>query len=33
MAKVYIDAGHGGGDPGAVKYVVERDVNLVMAQA
>lgn len=33
MAKVYIDAGHGGSDPGAVKYVVERDVNLVMAQA
>lgn len=33
MAKVYIDAGHGGSDPGAVKYVVERDVNLVMALA
>lgn len=33
MAKVYIDAGHGGSDPGAVKYVVERDVNLVMAMA
>lgn len=31
--KVYIDAGHGGSDPGAVKYVVERDVNLVMALA
>lgn len=33
MAKVYIDAGHGGSDPGAVKYIVERDVNLVMALA
>lgn len=33
MAKVYIDAGHGGNDPGAVKFVVERDVNLVMALA
>ena len=31
--KVYIDAGHGGSDVGAVKYVVERDVNLVMALA
>lgn len=33
MAKVYIDAGHGGSDPGAVKCIVERDVNLVMALA
>lgn len=33
MAKVYIDAGHGGSDPGAVKYLNERDVNLVMALA
>ena len=33
MAKVYIDPGHGGSDPGAVKYIVERDVNLVMALA
>lgn len=33
MTKVYIDAGHGGSDPGAVKYVKERDVNLVMALA
>ena len=33
MARVYIDAGHGGSDPGAVKYIVERDVNLVMALA
>lgn len=33
MTKVYVDAGHGGSDPGAVKYVVERDVNLVIAKA
>lgn len=33
MARVYIDAGHGGSDSGAVKYIVERDVNLVMALA
>lgn len=33
MAKVYIDPGHGGSDPGAVKYIVERDVNLVIALA
>ena len=33
MARVYIDAGHGGSDPGAVKYIVERDVNLVVALA
>ena len=33
MARVYIDPGHGGSDPGAVKYIVERDVNLVMALA
>lgn len=33
MAKIYIDPGHGGSDPGAVKYVVERDVNLIMALA
>lgn len=31
--KVYIDPGHGGKDKGAVKYLVERDVNLVMAKA
>lgn len=31
--RVYIDPGHGGSDPGAVKYLVERDVNLVMALA
>lgn len=33
MAKVYLDPGHGGSDPGAVKYVTERDVNLVIANA
>ena len=33
MTKVYLDPGHGGSDPGAVKYVTERDVNLVMALA
>ena len=31
MAKIYLDPGHGGSDPGAVKYLNERDVNLVMA--
>lgn len=33
MAKVYLDPGHGGSDSGAVKYVNERNVNLVMALA
>lgn len=33
MAKVYVDAGHGGADNGAVKYVTEDKVNLVMALA
>ena len=33
MAKVYLDAGHGGSDSGAVKYVREKDVNLTMALA
>lgn len=33
MAKVYLDPGHGGAQPGAVKYVVEKDVNLVQALA
>ena len=29
MAKVFIGVGHGGKDPGAVSYLVEKDVNLV----
>lgn len=33
MAKVFIGVGHGGSDPGAVGYVVEKDANLVMALA
>ena len=33
MAKVYIGVGHGGSDAGAVKYLVEKDVNLKMALA
>lgn len=33
MAKVYLDPGHGGYDNGAVKYVTEDKVNLVMALA
>lgn len=31
--KVFIGVGHGGNDPGASKYLVEKDVNLVMATA
>ena len=31
--KVYIGVGHGGKDPGAVKYLVEKDINLKMALA
>lgn len=31
--KVFIGVGHGGSDPGAVKYLVEKDVNLTMALA
>ena len=31
--KVYVDAGHGGSDPGAKKYVTEKVVNLDMALA
>lgn len=31
--KVFIGVGHGGKDPGAKKYLVEKDVNLVMALA
>lgn len=33
MTKVYIGVGHGGRDSGAVKYLVEKDVNLKMALA
>ena len=33
MAKVFIGVGHGGKDPGAVGYLVEKDVNLVQALA
>lgn len=31
--KVFIAVGHGGNDPGAVKYLVEKDINLKMALA
>lgn len=31
MAKVFLGVGHGGNDAGAVKYLVEKDVNLNMA--
>lgn len=31
--KVFLGVGHGGSDPGAVGYVVEKDVNLKMANA
>lgn len=30
--KVFIGVGHGGSDPGAVKYLIEKNVNLKMAQ-
>lgn len=33
MSKVFVGVGHGGSDPGAVKYIVEKDVNLKMAKA
>lgn len=33
MKKVFLGVGHGGNDPGAVGYVVEKDVNLTMALA
>ena len=33
MAKVFLGVGHGGSDPGAVKYIREKDVNLQMALA
>lgn len=32
MAKVYIGVGHGGSDPGAVKCLVEKDIDLQMAK-
>lgn len=31
--KVFIGVGHGGSDPGAVGYLVEKDINLTMALA
>lgn len=31
MAKVFLGVGHGGSDPGAVKYIKEKDINLKMA--
>ena len=31
--KVFLGVGHGGSDPGAVGYLVEKDVNLTMATA
>ena len=33
MAKVFIGVGHGGSDPGAVGFLVEKEVNLVEALA
>lgn len=33
MKKVFIGVGHGGSDPGAVGYLVEKDINLKMAKA
>ena len=33
MVKVFLGVGHGGNDTGASKYLVEKDVNLVMAKA
>lgn len=33
MKKVYIGVGHGGKDPGAVGYLVEKEINLKMAKA
>lgn len=32
MSKVFIGVGHGGSDPGAVSYLVEKDINLKMAR-
>ncbi|MDQ5984303.1 MAG: hypothetical protein RUMPE_01350 [Eubacteriales bacterium SKADARSKE-1] len=31
--KVFLGVGHGGKDPGASGYLVEKDVNLTMATA
>lgn len=31
--KVFIGVGHGGSDPGAVRFLIEKDVNLKMAMA
>lgn len=33
MKKVFLGVGHGGNDPGAVGYVVEKEINLIMALA
>lgn len=33
MKRVFLGVGHGGNDVGASKYLVEKDVNLVMAKA
>lgn len=33
MSKVFIGVGHGGSDPGAVGYLIEKEINLKMAQA
>lgn len=33
MKKVFLGVGHGGNDPGAIGYVVEKDINLTMALA
>ncbi|MCM1172088.1 MAG: N-acetylmuramoyl-L-alanine amidase [Clostridium sp.] len=31
--KVFINAGHGGSDPGAVGFIIEKDANLIMAKS
>ena len=33
MKRIYLDAGHGGKDSGAVGYVIERDVNIKVVKA
>ena len=33
MKRIYLDAGHGGSDPGAVGHVVERNVNIKVVKA